>query len=439
MARPNVIWVFGDQHRMQALSCMGDPNVNTPNIDRLSAEGFTSTGAVAGFPLCCPCRGSLVTGVYPHKCVPGHEYQLPPEQKTIAHAFKAAGYGTAWIGKWHLDGFKERNGRAAFHLIPRERRGGFDTWIGYENNNAPFDCWVHGHDGAEEVAHHKLPGYESDALTDLFIAYIKKQAATGVPFFAALSVQPPHDPYIAPPEDMARHNPAALEMRPNVPGVARIQDVARRELAGYYASIERWDMNVGRVRAALEEAGIGDNTHIIFFSDHGDQHGSQGQFRKMAPWEESIRVPFIMSGGSTYAYKGGRGHVPVNHVDLAPTSLGLCGIEKPDWMAGTDYSGLRLKGKEGAYPDSAYLQSVVPTGHGNSVDLPWRGVVTADGWKYVCFEHTPWLMFNLNDDPYEQVNLAHNSRHAKKRKVLHERLVRWVAETGDSFALPVVE
>src|SRR5260221_9788844 len=125
-SRPNVIWVFGDQHRGQALSCMGDPNVNTPEIDRLAADGFQSTAAVAGSPLCCAFRGSLLTGQYPHRCVPGHEMPLPPDSKTIAHAFHDAGYRTAYFGKWHVDGFHESAGRAAMHIIPPERRGGFD-------------------------------------------------------------------------------------------------------------------------------------------------------------------------------------------------------------------------------------------------------------------------------------------------------------------------
>ena len=80
----NAIWIFGDQHRAQALSCNGDPNVNTPHLDRLSAEGVNFERAVSGFPLCCPYRGSLLTSRYPHECVPGHEYRLPPEMPNIA-------------------------------------------------------------------------------------------------------------------------------------------------------------------------------------------------------------------------------------------------------------------------------------------------------------------------------------------------------------------
>jgi arylsulfatase A-like enzyme len=106
-------------------------------------------------------------------------------------------------------------------------------------------------------------------------------------------------------------------------------------------------------------------------------------------------------------------------------------------MCGHDYSGQRLPGRpQLEAPDSAFLQCVIPTGHGDSVDRPWRGVVTVDGWKYVALEGQPWLMFNLNEDPYELANLAYNARYRAERKRLHERLAQWIDETQDTFALP---
>lgn len=441
--QPNVIWLFADQHRAQAIAANGDPNVSTPNHDRMMVDGMTFTNAISGFPLCCPFRGSLLTGRYPHNAVPGHEEPLPRGQATIAAPLREAGYHTAWFGKWHLSGFKERTGRAAHHIIPVEQRGGFDTWVGYENNNSQWDCWVHGGAG-KDAFHYRLPGYETDELTSLFIRHLKERAEANragrrQPFFAALSVQPPHDPYQAPEEYMHRYRPGALALRPNVPASASLQLRARRELAGYYAMVDNWDHNIGRIRKALDELGLAFETHLVLFSDHGDMLGSHGQFRKMSPYEESIRVPFTISGEQPRYQQRGAGFTDafVNAPDIAPTTLGLCGIRKPEWMQGTDLSGLRrLDRPRPVKPDSAYLQTVIPTGHGDSVNKPYRGVVTVDGWKYACFEGVSYVMYNLNEDPYEQVNLAHNNRFAAERKKLIARVRQWAADTGDTFNFP---
>lgn len=436
--RPNMLWIFGDQHRGQALGFAGDPNLHTPNIDRLATEGLVLTAARSGSPLCSPARGSLMTGRYPQNAVAGHEYPLPQGQKTVASVFKEHGYRTAYFGKWHLDGFKEKSGgRAAFHVVPPERRGDFDEWCAYENNNSPWDSWVHGGEG-ESAFQRRLPGFETDALTELLIDYLGRWDPER-PFFAVVSVQPPHDPYAAPEEWMRRHNAGTVELRANVPPVQRVVERARRELAGYYAMIENLDWNLGRIRHWLEETSLFRNTHLVFFADHGDMLGSHGQFRKTAPWEEAVRIPCIIGGlRPQYDAFAGRSDIPFNTVDFAPTSLGLCGIEAPDWMEGTDYSWRRAGGTRVEEPDSAYLQIVVPTGHFDSVDRPWRGVVTRDGWKYVALEGQPWLMFNLSEDPLEQVNVAHDTRYRAERGRLQERLAAWIEHTGDEFTLPAL-
>jgi len=193
---------------------------------------------------------------------------------------------------------------------------------------------------------------------------------------------------------------------------------------------------VGRIVAALDRLGLFAHTHILFFSDHGDMHGSHGLFRKTNPYEESIRVPLIISGISRlYGMRRGPSTALVSNVDLAPTSLGLCGLPVPANMRGRDLSGQRV-GPLLEAPDSAFLQLVKATGHGSSLDRPWRGLVSDDGWKYVCLEGQPMLLFNLTEDPYEQVNLAFDSHYRPQRQRLQDRLQRWIEETGDKFELP---
>ncbi len=479
--RMNVIWIMADQMRAQATGFMGDPNARTPELDRLAAEGYTFTRAVSGAPLCCPFRGSMVTGRYPHRSgVPAHQSPMPAETRTLAHVFRERGYRTAWMGKWHLDGNRpelpseSHNDRdARVRMIPPERRGGFEDWWAYENNNRPFDCLVHC--DAERVpegvsvlresggmAQVRLPGYETDALTDILLGWLKRHLANRAndigggngaegaegavgeggyqPFFAGLSVQPPHNPYTAPAGAMARYTPGQIRLRANVPPIPAVEEQARRDLAGYYAAIEQLDWNVGRIRRALEDMGIAEETYLVFFSDHGDMHGSHGQWRKTSPWEESIRIPFVIGGPSREHQQTYRTTIPINHVDIAPTTLGLCGLSVPDSMDGTDYApALRqsaTRPSSPGVPDSAYIGIPVPTGHGDSTDRAWRGVVTRDNWKYVCLEGQPWLLFNVNEDPYELANHAHNTRYAAERRRLHVRLEQWVQETGDTFALP---
>ncbi|MGF1484855.1 MAG: sulfatase [Opitutales bacterium] len=434
--RPNILWVFGDQHRAQATGYRGDPNVRTPHLDALSRFGVRFDNAVAGAPWCVPFRGALLTGRYPHRvgAVSTPARLDPAHYPTIAQPFKDAGYHTAYIGKWHLGGSN------AEHIIPENERGGFDYWMGFETGNQPYNCPIHGTDAPELT---RLPGYQTDALTDLTLrhlrAHVGEAGSDYDPFFTVLSVQPPHDPYVAPGCDH-RHNPATLQLRPNVPEVSRVQARARADLAGYYAMIENLDRNLGRLLEGLRKLGVDRDTWIFFFSDHGDCHGAHGLFRKSNPFEESIRIPLVIAKASPEA--GSWHHISrsvVNHIDLAPTALGLCGLEAPAAFVGHNYASEiapdALQPVAEA-PDSAYLQQIVPKLHTAGLDTAWRGIVTRDGWKYVCTPAMRWLLFNLNEDPYEQVNLALMSEFTVERERLHAQLADWIARTGDDFSLP---
>ncbi len=459
---PNVLWVFGDQHRAHATSYRGDPNVFTPNIDNLAREGMRFDGAVAGAPWCTPFRAALLTGRYPHQTgAVRTPSPLPPEIPTVAHAFEAAGYHTAYVGKWHLDG-----GNFPTHHVPAERRGGFRYWMGYENNNNQHECYVYG-TGSETPQ--RLPGYETDALSDLLIAHLRRhvgaagsgEGAGGLtpatagpeyrPFFAVLSVQPPHGPNVTPtnpPHGASRIHPASIELRRNVPVTARVERRARFDLAGYYAMIENLDYNIGRIRTALTEMGVDRDTYVVFFSDHGDMMGSHGQFGKSTPWEEAIRVPFIVHrAGGDYNMRTGVSDAPLNHVDIAPTSLGLCGIAAPEGMAGYDYSAQCIRPDAPEYrgnpqpeaePRSAYLQQIPPKLHARTTSQPWRGVVTRDGWKYACAPGSDWMLFDTANDPYEQANYVFDAACQEQKERCHRLLSDWIASTGDRFPLPDV-
>ncbi|MGI5899270.1 MAG: sulfatase [Christensenellales bacterium] len=441
--RPNVIWFVTDQMRAQAMGFMGDENLRTPNLDNLARDGHAFTRAVSGAPWCCPFRGSLLTGLYPHQNgVTQTPSALNPSIPTITKPFKEAGYHTAWVGKWHLDG-----SNSVSHYIPPGRRGGFDYFMGYENNNNQNESYVFGSDSEEPL---RVNGYETDGLTEMFISHLENHVGSKQdyqPFFAALSVQPPHSPYVPPTDESGQglyyHNPQKICLRPNVPP-GKWAAEARQDLAGYYGMIENIDTNLGRLRMALKRMGIDRETYIVFFSDHGDCLGSHAQWEKSTPWEEAVRIPFIISCvGGNYNMKTGESDAPVNHVDIAPTTLGLCGIPAPEWMTGYDYSPLcikqdRAEAHENSHPmpESAYLQQIPRKYHRHSVNKAWRAVVTRDGWKYACFPESDWLLFNLNDDPYEMANLCHDTVFQPQKERLHALLARHIEKTGDSFPLP---
>jgi len=447
-SRPNVIWVIADQLRAQALGLMGDPNAITPCLERFASDGVTFTNAVAGAPASVPFRNALLSGRYPRPA-PAAAPPAAPAQ-LVTDAFNGAGYLTAWFGKWRMG----NSGEDGF--VPRPQRGRFRVWLGYDHGVSPNECWIHGHDlgGRDDTRAQaeKISAYEADGMTERFIGFLREFGCTK-PFFVVLSLQAPHHPYIAPAEYAARYRPDAIRLRPNVPAHERTVARARADLAGYYAQIENLDWNFGRVVDALDELGLAANTHVVFLSDHGDLHGSHGGFSAGSPWEESVRIPFLVRPALGQKRAGHFADAPMNHVDIAPTTLGLCGIEPPADFEGSDFSAQILAARQslaaaGApaarasqasspqFTESAYLQHIAPTVH-DGFNQPWRGLRTCDGWKYVCLEGQPWALFNLNDDPYELVNLAYLDDYRERRAALQSTLAAWIERTGDTFALPV--
>ncbi|MBM3290328.1 MAG: sulfatase, partial [Candidatus Hydrogenedentes bacterium] len=325
--RPNLVYVFADQWRAQATGYAGDPNVQTPHLDRLAGESINCGNAVSGCPVCSPYRGTLMTGQYPHTHgVFLNDVCLNNTAPSIANALNAAGYTTGYIGKWHLDG----HGRSSF--IPRERRHGFDFWRVLECTHDYNKSFYYGDDDTKRV----WEGYDAIAQTREAQRYVRERASAG-PFALFLSWGPPHDPYeTAPPEYRALYDPARLAMRRNVP--PEIEAVARRNAAGYYAHCSVLDACVGDLLATLDACGIADDTVFVFTSDHGDMLGSQGESHKQRPWDESIRVPFLLRYPRRFGRRACTCGTVLTSVDVMPTMLGLCGAQVPDTVEGRDRS-----------------------------------------------------------------------------------------------------
>jgi arylsulfatase A-like enzyme len=396
MARPNILWIVTTQWRAQAAGFAGDPNARTPHLDAFAARAVNFTQAVTPHPFGPFARAALLTGVpSPANGVRDYFDPLPRGARTIAHELNARGYATAFFGKWHL---ASRDPRAplvgethARTLVPRESRGGFEIWEGFEGGFLLNDPWLH---GRTSETPEQVKGYQSDVVGARAADYLHTRRDAR-PTFTVVSLEAPHPPYDAPAAGVAASAPEKIILPANVPRGGAAEAQARRELAGYYAHIEATDRALGRT---LLRNGA-ENTIVVFTSVHGDMHGAHGLFRKGWPHEESIRVPLLVRGGPP-----ADGAAPVSLLDL------------PRWA---------LAWAEGRTPESPALQhismpSVVALPH--QCDRVWRGVRTRERKLVLNADGSPWLFFDLAADPLELRNLVDDPARAAERATWRERV-----------------
>lgn len=451
--RPNVLVVMCDQMRGHAMSCAGDPNVRTPNLDRLAGEGARFENAYSTYPVCVPSRATFVTGRYGHEMrVPSINWQLPPEYRTLADEFREAGYETAWLGKWHLsDGNHNPQYNMEPHVdgyapVPRELQGGFEYWRGFELRNDPFDTYYYVDD---DPTPRRIDGYQTDGLTDLAIEYLRADRDPDRPFFCVLSVEPPHPPYEAPSAYEDRWEDRELEFHPNVDFDPDIDSQKAAtpsvidDLRGYYAMIENLDDNVGRLLDALGDEGLREETAVVFLSDHGDMLGSHGLTSKTYPYEESTRVPLVVSYPAGGIDGGVVRSTPTCSEDWYPTLLALAGIDHGTGP-GRNLLPVARDGEELDRPGVMleFYAELRKRWWGEKeydwIDETWRGFVTRR-YKYTVRGGReggrPWQLFDLREDPYEQENLIDDEGHVAVARKLHGYLRDRLLETDDDYVL----
>ena len=422
MSKPNVVFLLTDQWRLQALGYAGNTQVKTPNIDRLAGESLDFRHAISGYSVCCPWRASFLTGQYPLRHgVIINDVPISGDPVGLGAAFKSQGYQTAFIGKWHVNG----QGRRSY--IPRERRLGFDYFKALECSHDYNDSAYYAN---EDPTMRYWQGYDVFAQTADAQAYIQSRAEEQ-PFFLTLSWGPPHNPYeTAPAAFRAMYQARDIQLRPNVP--AEMAAEAREWLAGYYAHCSAIDQSVGDIMQTLDERGLSDNTLLVFASDHGDMLGSQGMTRKQKPYDESIRVPFLLR----YPAKHGRQRRIVdcflNAHDIMPTLLGLCDLPIPDSVQGRDFSAA-LYAPVGE-DDGALLACFHPFGewHRGVGGVEYRGLRSAR-YTYCRDLDGPWLLFDNEADAYQQRNLVDHPDYADIQAQLDALLQGKLAELGDEF------
>ena len=421
---PNILFVFADQWRADALGYSGDPNVKTPNLDRLAAQAVNFTHAVSSCPVCCPYRASLMTGRRPlSHGVFLNDVRLPGEEVTIAEVLAARGYRTGYIGKWHLDG----HGRSSY--IPPQRRQGFEYFKALECTHNYNQSHFYQDD---DPTKRQWDGYDAEAQTADAMEYLRRHAGGGRPFLLMLSWGPPHNPYQTAPERFrAMYQPDEIRLRPNVP--PEQADVARRELAGYYAHCTALDECVGKLWGTLRELEIDRDTIFVFTSDHGDMLHSQGEFRKQRPWDESIRVPLLIRYPRLLGEDGKTVDGLINSEDLMPTLLGLAGVPIPASVEGKDFNRY-MQGREDPSDGAALITCPAPFGEWPRArgGREYRGLRTRR-YTYICTLDGPWLLYDNEADPFQLDNLIDKPQHADLQKELDALLYCKLQDSRDKF------
>jgi arylsulfatase A-like enzyme len=425
--RPNVIAFFTDQQRWDTTGVHGNPLGLTPNFDTMAQCGTHVYNAFTCQPVCAPARASLQTGLYATETsVFRNGIALPQDMTTLAHHFGAAGYRTAYIGKWHL---------ADEDPVPAHQQGGYEYWLGsnlLEFTSEPYDTVMYDQQGNAV----KLPGYRVDALTDAAIRYI--DAHQEEPFYLFLSFLEPHhqnhiDDYVAPDGYRERYTGRWVP-----PDLAALGGSTHQHLGGYYGIVKRLDEALGRMLDVLKSLDLTEDTILLYTTDHGSHFKTRNSEYKRCCHESAVRLPTALCGPGLDG--GGRIQQLVSLVDLPPTLLDAAGLPVPDEMQGRSILPL-LHGTAAEWPEEVLIQ-ISESQVGRAVRTHrWKYSVVApdkQGWRDPSADrYVEELLYDLEADPYELTNLLGYESHQKVAAVMRERLIRRMVEAGETA--PTIE
>ncbi len=385
--RPNLVYVFADQHRAASLGCYGDAQVRTPNMDKLASQGMRMTAAISNTPVCCPYRASLMTGMNcPHNGVLANSLLKrfrPEPARSFGATFRKAGYKCGYVGKWHL---------GSVDIDPGPRRLGFDDYWAANVSEHNYYKWRY-HTGKGKLVRGE-GFYRPQMEADLAIEWMRQ--VKDEPFCLFLSWGPPHDPWRAP-KQYAQHY-RELKPRPNVPP-EKARSVLRNHVH-YNGLIEGLDVELGRLMAEIDRLGIAQNTILVYTADHGEMMGSHGWYKKRRPHCESMEVPFLVRYPGAVKPASASSAILSGH-DVFPTIAALAGLAPPAGLDGWDLSGV-LRGRADVQQrEYAYITMKTDRSYVDS----WQGVRTRTH-TYARTKDGPWVLFDRVNDPYEQHNLV---------------------------------
>jgi N-acetylglucosamine-6-sulfatase len=422
---PNIIFILTDDHRWDALSSMGHPVIQTPNLDRLAKEGIMFSNAFVTTSLCSPSRASFLTGQYAHRhgVVTNHT-PWDNRNTTFLELLKQAGYETAFIGKWHMPGQGLPKLRGLDHFISFTKEGGQGIY---------YDCPLI-IDGVETERKGK---YITEDLTDFAIKFIEKPRNR--PFCLYLSHKAVHFGYRPPPHLKGIYKNVDLKLPPesdtwvtytnNHPFVGALfpMNVLYR---GYCETVVSVDEQVGRVIRKLEQLNILDDTLIIYAGDNGHFWGEHGLYDKRLAYEESIRIPFIVRYPGLIRDPGRRAPQMILNIDLAPTLLDIVGIRLPPDMQGESFKPILLT--VDAAGRGAWLYEHFPV---FPIPIPGITAVRTERFKYIEYQNDvrPKELFDLKTDPKEKNNIIDAPQGSPLAEELKKKMEKLKKETGYQF------
>ncbi len=405
-ARPNFLFIYTDDQRHDAMGVAqreeGEharfPWFKTPNLDRLAAEGVRFRNAFATSSLCSPSRAAFLTGRYNHlNGVVNNRTPFPTNSVTYATVLRAAGYRTAYIGKWHMG-------------QQRGRRPGFDYSASYIAHGRYQDCPFEINGVSQPTT-----GWVDDVTTDFAINFLRSNKSG--PFLLAVGFKSPHDPR-TPPERwktafagevcrpaVNKDAPPPYMVASGKPGVSEALDKSEGRL-NYFRCIAAADEDLGKLLGALDELGLTENTMVVYTSDNGYYLGDHRLGDKRSAYEESIRIPLLLR----YPRLGVKGIVidePVLNIDLAPTFIEYAGLRPPPEMQGQGWRPLLERNasrRPPAWRTAFFYEYFFERGF----DVPTLFAVRTDSAKLIKYkDHDDWTeLFDLARDPYEMKNLV---------------------------------
>lgn len=432
----NLLVIMSDEHSPKALGCYGSEIVKTPHLDALAARGTRFSHAYCTSPVCIPARASFAVGKYIHQIgywdnADAYDGAIP----SWHHKLRERNHDVVSIGKLHFRKPDEDHGFSS-EIIPMHIIEGKGDLMGLVRSELPV------RKGAYKMAHFAGPGESQYTFYDREITaraqvWLRQaaQRESDKPWVLFVSLVAPHFPLTAPPEHYYRYYDQNLPMpklyekseRPTHPYLVDYarsfnyddyfdRDTVKRAVAGYYGLCSFLDENIGKILNSLADAGLADDTRVVYTSDHGDNMGTRGLWGKSTMFEETAAVPLIMAGDDIP--QGKTIETPASHVDVYPFILDAVGNHEPQLRAGFPGTSL-LDLARGEVPDRNVLVEYHGMGSTTGAFMIRHGK-----YKYVHYIGYPSQLFDLEADPEELTDLAANPRYSEALEECRERLYR---------------